>query len=145
MHRCTGGVCTTALALIFVNIAPTVFKAFHPNSTVIFTQRIQRIIARLLRIGKGNLAVRAGKQGSIHIIEMQFIHTQQLLAQAHIAMHLIHVIVNSFDQIQIDRSRHIGAIQRSIQCGRILSGISKELQLLALCVQQRCGGVLKAT
>ena len=72
---------------------------------------------------------------------MQFVHPQQLLAQADIAVHGGHFFMDGFDQIFIDGNRNIAAVQRCFQSGSVLSGIGEEFQLLILGVQGRRGGV----
>ena len=45
----------------------------------------------------------------------EFVHAQKFLAQPYITVHLIQVLMNSFNQVQINRGGHIGAVQCCIQ------------------------------
>ena len=60
-------------------------------------------------------------------------------------MHLICILVNCFNQIQVYRSRHIGAIQRCFKSIGIAAGFCEELQLLVLCVQKAGCSILKSS
>ena len=75
---------------------------------------------------------------------MQLVHTQQLLAQTDIAMHLVHVLVNCLDQVVVHGYGHIGAVQSGLPGRAVLPGLGEELQLLVLGVQQARGGVAHA-
>ena len=143
MHLGTSRISAAALALVLIDIDPAVFKAFLQNGLVFLAQRRQRIVHGLLGFSVGNAAVHFRHQRGIDIIEMQLANTQQLLAQTDIAMHLVHVLVNGFDQVVIHSRGNVGGIQGSIQSVVILSGIGKELQLLVLGIEQSGSGVLE--
>ena len=129
------GISTAALALILVNVDPAVVKALLQNGPVVLAQRSQGIVDSLLRLLIGDMLVNAGQEWGVNVIEMQFFNAQQLLAQADIAVHTGKLLVNRFDQVVVNRHRHIGAVQRGFQRGAVFSGIGEEFQLLILAVQ----------
>ena len=74
------------------------------------------------------------QQGGVHIVEMQLIHAQQLLAQADIAVHLVHVGIYGLHQIAVNLRRHVVRIDCRFQRGRIISRLRIENLLLYLSV-----------
>ena len=144
MHGCARGICAAALAHILIHINPAVVKAFLQDLAIVIAQRIEGIIDRLLCLGKGNLLIHIRQQRRIQVIEMELVHTQKLLTKADIAMHLVKILVNCFDQIQVNRGRNLRPEQGCFESILILPGFREELQLLVLRVQKRCGSVLEA-
>ena len=145
MHHRTGRIGAAPFAHIFVDIHPSVFEAFLQDGLVFLTQRGHALINRLSCLCKGNLLCHTGKQRCIDVIKMQVLHPQQLLAQTHIAVELVDILMNRLNQVQIDGGGHVGPVQRRFQCGRIFPGIGKELQLLALGIEHGCGSVAEFT
>ena len=138
------GVSAAPLALVLIDIDPAVLKALLQNGPVAVAQRIQRIIHGLLGLGKGDLGGLVLEQRGIHIVEVQLLHAQQLLAQADIAVHLVHVPVDRLDQIVVDGYGHIGPVHGRLPGRAVLPGGCEELLLLVLGIQQAGGGVAHA-
>ena len=137
----SGGVSAAPLALVLVNVDPAVFKALFQDFPVVLSQRIQGIIHRLLCLGKGDFGRNVFQKRGIHIVKMQLVHAQQLFAQAHIAVHFVHILVNRLDQIVINGFRNVGAVHGRFPGGSVLPGIGKELLLLVLGIQQAGGRI----
>ena len=76
---------------------------------------------------------------------MQLVHTEQLFAQRNVAVHRRERAVHRVDQVVVDRRRYFGAVQRSVQRGRIAAGIGKKQQLLHLCGQGSRRGIAELT
>ena len=74
---------------------------------------------------------------------MQLVHTQHLLAQGHIAVHLVQIGVNRLDQVQIHLLGHLGNVQGCGQGVGIIPRGGKEAALLELRVQRGGDGVFK--
>ena len=72
---------------------------------------------------------------------MELVHAQQLLAQAHIAVHGVQIVVDGLDQVVVDLGVHLGLGQSGVESGGIAPGVGKELQLLHLGAQDGGAGV----
>ena len=68
---------------------------------------------------------------------MKLIHAQQLFAQRDVFVHLVHVLMDRFDQVVIDRCRHLGIVQRGSQRVLVFPRVREEFELLELAVQRR--------
>ena len=141
MHRCPGGVGAAALAHVLVHVNPPIVKALLQDFPVLLTQGSQTIVHRLLGLVEGNLLVHLGQQRSIDVIEVKLFHSQQLLAQADIPVHLVQIPVNRLDQVQVYRGGHLGFIQGGFKGRGILSRLGKEFQLLILSIQNGGRGI----
>ena len=75
---------------------------------------------------------------------MQFVHAHQLFPQCHVAVHLVHIIVDGLDQAVIDRNGHLGLVQGGLQRGTVLAGGGKKLQLTELGIQGGSDGIAPA-
>ena len=73
---------------------------------------------------------------------MQLVHAQQLLAQGHVAVHLVQVVVNGLDEVHVHRHGDLGGVQGGLDGAVIVAGVGKEAQLLELAVQGGGDGVL---
>ena len=139
----TGRVSARALTGINVHIDPAVGKAFLQDGAVLRPQGRQRFQGHLFAFGKGNGHLLIGHHRGVHIIVVQFVHTQQPLAQFDIAVHGGQVLVHGFDQVVVDLHRDFGLGQGGMQRRRILPGFGKELQLLHLGAQHGGTGVFQ--
>ena len=143
MHGRTGGIGAAALALILVDVNPTVIKALFQDGAIILSQRSQGLIHCLLCLLIGNVLVHIRQQRGVNVVEVQLLHTQQLFAKPDIAVHTGKLFMNRFNEVIIDGHRHIGAVQRRFQRGIVFSGIGVEFQLLILPIQNGSRRVLK--
>ena len=75
---------------------------------------------------------------------MQLIQLQQLLAKAHITVHLVKILMNCLNQIQIHIRRHLRTEQSSFKCIFVMPGLGKKLQLFVLGVQKTCRSIFEA-
>ena len=72
---------------------------------------------------------------------MQLVQTHQLLAQAHVAVHFVKIVMDSFDQIGIDTDRNLGRVKGGLLCRGVIAGLCEELQLLDLRAEHGSEGV----
>ena len=96
-----GRISAAALALVGEHVDPAVRKGPAHHAAIVRPQRrdgIQHHLLRLL-IGVAHLHFRC--QRRIDIIVVQFVETEDLFAQRHIAVHGGHVPVHGFDQVVI--------------------------------------------
>ena len=144
MDRRTGRVCAAPLAGGLMDIDPAVGKALPQDGLIFFAQRVQRIVNSLLSLSKGDLLVVIRQDRHIDVIEVQFIQTHQPFPHGHVTVEGGQILMDSLDEVVVDGSGHIGAVQSSIQGAGVLSGVSIELQLLALAIEHGGGSVAEA-
>ena len=137
----SGGVGAAALALILVHVNPAVGKAFLNYLYIILPQRSQGLQDRLFGFGKRNLLGNAGDNGGVDVVHMQFVHTQQAFAQAHIAVHLVQVLIDCIDQVMIHLRRDIHSVYGCLQGIFIMACPGLEDQLLYMAAVNAGQGV----
>ena len=133
------------LAGVFIDVDPPVVKALPQNLAVFLAHGRQGFIDRLPGLFIGDLPADTLHQRRIDIIHVQFVHTQQLLAQTDVAVHLVHIAVDRIDQVVIHGHRHPSPIERSLQGRAIVTGVCIELQLLHLARQHGSHSVAELT
>ena len=136
-----GGIGARALALVFIDVDPTVPEALLEDLQIPFAERSERLAGLILRLLKGHGDLLALHHGGIDIIIVELVRTEETLAQADIAVHSRQVSVHGVDEVVVDLHRHLGFVERGVQGGFIVTGVRKELQLLHLRAQHRGGGV----
>ena len=143
MHHRPGGIRAAALALVLVHVDPAVVEAVFQNGAVIVAQRRQRVVNGLLGLLVGNVLVHIFQQGGVHIVEMQLVHAQQLLAQTDIAVHFVHVLVDCLDEVLVHGGRDVGRVQRRFKGRVVLPRLGEEFQLLVLGIEKGGSGGLE--
>ena len=141
--RASGGVRAAALAAVLVHVYPAAAEARFEQLGIVLAEDAQGFEDGLLRL------VIADRDGSIrydrgvHIVHMQLIHAEELLAQCDIAVHLVHVIVDSVDEVEVYALRNLGRVERRGKGRGIFPRIGKEAKLLKLRVKRRGNGVFE--
>ena len=133
-----GGVGAAALADVLVHVDPAVAEALLQQVHIVVTQHLQGLQHGLLGLLIGDGLVGVGHDGGVHIVHMQLVHAQQLLAQGNVAVHLVQVVVNGLDEVHVHRHGDLGGVQGGLNGAVVMAGVGKEAQLLELAVQ--CGG-----
>ena len=137
MDESAGGIGAAALAHVLIDVDPAIVKALLQDLPIVLAHGRQGLVDGLLGLFKGDLDVRAGDQGRIEVVEVQFLHTKKLFPQTDVAVHFVKVLVYRLDQIVIDLHGNIGVVQRGFQGGAVFSGVRVELQGLDLGIQGR--------
>ncbi len=102
-----GRIGTAGFPNIWIHINPAVFIRCPDPVDIVFAKRCHRIQHHLLCLLIGIACMITGRQRCIDIIVMQLIQAENLLAQCDIAVHRIHVVMHSLNQIVIDRYRNV--------------------------------------
>lgn len=137
-----GGVGAAALADVLVHVDPAVAEALLQQGHIVVTQHLQGLQHGLLGLLIGDGLVGVGHDGGVHIVHMQLVHAQQLLAQGNVAVHLVQVVVNGLDEVHVHRHGDLGGVQGGLDGTVVMAGVGKEAQLLELTVQGGSNGVL---
>ena len=138
-----GGIGAAPLALVLIDVDPAVIEALLQQLHIVVAQNLQGLQYRLLGLGIADLLGGVGHDGGVHVVHVQLIHAQKLLAQGDIAVHLVQVGMNRFDQVQIDLLGHLRLIQGRCQGVGIFPRGGEEAALLELRVQGGGDGVFK--
>ena len=101
------GVGPAALALVLIDIHPAGLKAGGGDAPVVLPQDPHRLQHLLPGLGEGDGPLGGGDDGDEEIVHVQRLQPQGLLAQGHIAVHLVHVPVDRVDEAVVHRLRHL--------------------------------------
>ena len=140
-----GGIRAAALAGIFVNVDPAVGKALLQQVGIILAEHRERFEHRGLGFLVGDLAVGIRHDGGVHVVHVQLVHAEQLLAQRNIAVHLVHVRVDGLDEIVVNLLRHLRHVERGGAGGGIMPRVREELERAELPVERRGDGIFEFT
>ena len=137
----SGGVGAAALAFILVHVNPAVGEALPDYLQVVLSQRSQGLQDRLFGFGERNLLGNAGDNGGVDVVHMQFVHTQQTFAQTHIAVHLVQVLIDGFNQVPVHLGGDVHSVHGRLQGIFIMAGLGVENQLLDMAAVDAGQGV----
>ena len=144
MDGAADGVGAGALALVLVNVHPAVLKALSQHRAVLLSQHGGSRQDLLLGLVKGNLLIRLGEHIGIEVVHMQLIQAHDLLAQVHIPVHLVHVLVDGLDEVVVHRLRHLHGAQGALEGAVVLPGPGEEEALADLGVEHGGQGIAGA-
>ena len=99
VNSCTCGICSACFALVLVNVYPAVFKALFEYRKVILAHRCKGFQDSFLSLLKGYLHICVRNNRSIKVIEMQLVNAQKLLSQCNIIVHIVHIVMDSFNKV----------------------------------------------
>ena len=135
-----GGIGAAALALVLVHVDPAVLEALPEQRGVILAQHRQRFQHGLLRLGEGNLRRGLRHDGGVHVVHVQLVHAEELLAQGDVGVHLVEVPVHGLNETVVDALGHLGRVQGGGEGVVIAAGGGLKTQHLKLRVQRRGQG-----
>ena len=141
MDKCAGGVRAGALADVFIDVDPAVREALIQKIAILFAQAGQRLGDGLFGLFIRDIDVYIGQKRGIDVVKMQLVQTHQPLAQAHVAVHFVKIVMDSFDQIGIDTDRNLGRVEGGLLRRGVIASLREELQLLDLCAEHGGEGV----
>ena len=144
VDRAADGVGAGALALVFIDIHPPLVKAALQDLAVLLAQHSGGLQHLLPGLGEGDLLVGLGEHGGVDIVHVQLVQAHGLLPQGHVAVHLVHVLVDGLDEIVVHRHRHLHRGQGALQGAVVLSGPGEEDVLAHLRVEHGGQGVAAA-
>ncbi len=138
-----GGVGAAPLADVLIHVDPAVVEALPQQVGVVLAQHSQGLQHRFLGLLVGDGGVGVGHDGGINVVHVQLVHTHHLLAKGHVAVHLVQIVVDSLNQIQVHAHGHLSGVQRGLDGAVVAAGVGEELQLLELTVQGGSHSVLE--
>ena len=135
--RDAGGVRAAALADVGVHVEPAMVEALAQHGGIILAEHGERVEHGGLRLLKGDFLRHIGDNGRINIIHVQLVCAEQTAAQGDIAVHLVEVRVDALDETVVNAHRHLGRVERGVECGGVPARVCKKAELLELRVKRR--------
>ena len=136
-----GGICAAALPLVLVNVYPAVLNTLAEYRTVVLAHRRQGVVDLLLCLLERDLHLNVADDGSIQVVGMQLVNAQQLLAELHILVHVVHVLVDCLNKLLVNLHRNLVAVERCLERAVVLPRPGTERQALHLGSQNRRRGI----
>ena len=137
------GIRSAALALVFVDVYPAVLDSLAEYRAVILAHRRQGVVDLLLCLVERDLDLDVAYDRRIEVVGVQLVNAEQLLAQLHVLIHVIHVFVNRLDKLLVYLNRYLVAAERCLEGAFVSSRPCVERQALDLGSKHRCGGILE--
>ena len=126
VDRGADGVGAGALALVLIDVHPAVGEGLGQNGAVLLAQNLgglQHILAGLV---EGDDLVPLGEHGGVDVVHVQLIQPHGLLPQIHVAVHLVHVLVDGLDEVVVHALRHLHGVEGALEGAVILPGAGEE-------------------